>query len=158
MEDPKKQLQCALKEISEWKHSTVTGISKFYTNPPLGPQDQPSFINGVIRIETSLNPISLLDELQALEKLHHRVRNIHWGPRTLDLDLIMYGSEEINQERLIVPHPQMEQRNFVLKPLLDIDEELTLPNGKKIADLCKKLDCKDLEEICILSNTNQLEL
>ncbi len=146
LEDPKKQLNLAIKEISELPGCCINGISSFYENPPVGPQDQPSFINGAIRINTDLEAIDLLNRLQEIEQLHRRVRKIHWGPRTLDLDIILFGDVTINNPRLIVPHVQMENRSFVLKPLLDIDPNLKMPDGRKISDICNNLDCSDLKK------------
>ena len=86
-------------------------------------------------LETQLSPIQLLDALQAIENNHHRVRDLRWGPRTLDLDLLLYDNQTIESERLTVPHPRLQERNFVLYPLADIDPQLTLPSGITLQSL-----------------------
>lgn len=108
--------------------------SKLYQSPPMGPQDQPNYLNAVVRLETDLEPLALLDELQRFEQESGRVRLRRWGERTLDLDLLIYGNETIQNERLIVPHVGVLERDFVLIPLLDIDAEFSL-NGQLIKDL-----------------------
>lgn len=108
--------------------------SKLYQSPPMGPQDQPNYLNAVVQLETDLAAFALLDRLQGFEQEAGRVRLRHWGERTLDLDLVLYGDETIQNERLTVPHVGVLERDFVLIPLLDIDAELTL-NGQLLKDL-----------------------
>ncbi|MGN1356543.1 MAG: 2-amino-4-hydroxy-6-hydroxymethyldihydropteridine diphosphokinase [Succinivibrionaceae bacterium] len=151
LDNPVNQLRTAIEEISRLKGCELSGISGFYENPPLGPQDQPSFLNGVIKITTNLRPLELLDKLQELEQKHRRVRKIHWGPRTLDLDIILYGNETISNSRLTVPHPEVARRSFVLRPLLDIEPDLSLPDGRKISELCAETDCNGLKKIDIFA-------
>lgn len=99
-------------------------ISKLYQSPPMGPQDQPNYLNAVVQLSTNLAPLALLDELQRFEQESGRVRLRHWGERTLDLDLLIYAEEKIQHERLIVPHVGVMERDFVLIPLLDLDPNL----------------------------------
>lgn len=99
-------------------------ISKLYQSPPMGPQDQPNYLNAVVQLSTSLAPLALLDELQRFEQESGRVRLRHWGERTLDLDLLIYAEEKIQHERLTVPHVGVMERDFVLIPLLDLDPNL----------------------------------
>ncbi|MFW2065442.1 2-amino-4-hydroxy-6-hydroxymethyldihydropteridine diphosphokinase [Acinetobacter johnsonii] len=99
-------------------------ISKLYQSPPMGPQDQPNYLNAVVQLSTNLAPLALLDELQRFEQESGRVRLRHWGERTLDLDLLIYAEEKIQNERLIVPHVGVMERDFVLIPLLDLDPDL----------------------------------
>ncbi len=99
-------------------------ISKLYQSPPMGPQDQPNYLNAVVQLSTNLTPLALLDELQRFEQESGRVRLRHWGERTLDLDLLIYAEEKIQHERLIVPHVGVMERDFVLIPLLDLDPDL----------------------------------
>ena len=98
--------------------------SKLYQSPPMGPQDQPNYLNAVVQLSTNLAPLALLDELQRFEQESGRVRLRHWGERTLDLDLLIYAEEKIQNERLTVPHVGMMERDFVLIPLLDLDPDL----------------------------------
>lgn len=99
-------------------------VSKLYHTPPMGPQDQPDYFNAVVALETTLAPLALLDELQKIEQQAGRVRLRHWGERTLDLDLLLYGTQKIQHERLIVPHYGILERDFVLLPLLDLSPNL----------------------------------
>lgn len=98
--------------------------SKLYQSPPMGPQDQPNYLNAVVQLSTNLAPLALLDELQRFEQESGRVRLRHWGERTLDLDLLIYAEEKIQHERLTVPHIGVMERDFVLIPLLDLDPDL----------------------------------
>lgn len=100
--------------------------SKLYQSPPMGPQDQPNYLNAVVRLETELEPLALLDELQRFEQESGRVRLRHWGERTLDLDLLIYGNATIENERLTVPHVGVLERDFVVIPLLDLDANLSV--------------------------------
>lgn len=99
-------------------------VSRLYRSPPMGPQDQPDYFNAVATLETTLEPLALLDELQKIEQQAGRVRLRHWGERTLDLDLLLYGTQKIQHERLIVPHYGILERDFVLLPLLDLSPNL----------------------------------
>ena len=108
--------------------------SHLYQSPPMGPQDQPNYFNAVVQLITDLAPLDLLDRLQTFEQEAGRVRLRHWGERTLDLDLLIYGDEQIQNERLTVPHVGVLERDFVLVPLLDIDANLQL-DGSTLKDL-----------------------
>ena len=108
--------------------------SKLYQSPPMGPQDQPNYLNAVVRLNTELEALALLDELQRFEQESGRVRLRHWGERTLDLDLLIYADASIQNERLTVPHAGVMERDFVLIPLLDLDAGLQL-KGQLLKDL-----------------------
>lgn len=99
-------------------------VSKLYHTPPMGPQDQPDYWNAVVALNTALSPLALLDYLQVCEQKAGRVRLRHWGERTLDLDLLIYGMQKIQNARLSVPHKGMLERDFVLLPLLDLSPDL----------------------------------
>ena len=107
--------------------------SKLYHSPPMGPQDQPHYHNAVVQLLTDLEPLALLDELQRIENESGRVRLRRWGERTLDLDLLLYGENIIQNERLTVPHVGILERDFVIVPLLDLDTLLKV-NGQQIQD------------------------
>lgn len=109
-------------------------VSKLYQSPPMGPQDQPNYLNAVVCLQTELEPLPLLDLLQRFELEAGRVRLRRWGERTLDLDLLLYGQQQIQHERLTVPHIGIFERDFVLLPLLDLDANLEI-QGQKIRDL-----------------------
>ena len=113
--------------------------SKLYRTAPVGPQDQPDFLNAVIRAHTSLPAIELLDELQRIEAELGRERLRHWGERTLDLDLLLYDDDIIQTARLTVPHPELTQRAFVLVPMADIDGQRQVPGtGRSVAALLQQ--------------------
>lgn len=112
----------------------VVQVSRLYQSPPMGPQDQPHYLNAVVQLDTTLAPLALLDQLQRFELEAGRMRLRHWGERSLDLDLLMYGQQQIENERLTVPHVGILVRDFVLLPLLDLDAHLQL-NGHALKDL-----------------------
>ncbi len=125
--DPVRQVQTAFAELAELPHSELRACSALYRTPPMGPPDQPDYINAVAELATLLTPHHLLDELQKIEHTHQRVRQTHWGPRTLDLDLLIYGAEIIDDVRLRVPHPGLAARAFVVIPLAEIAPALQIP-------------------------------
>ena len=141
-QDPVKQAQQAIQTLKNLPKSKLTSCSSLYSSTPMGPQDQPDYVNAVAEIETELSAIELLDALQKIELNQGRVRKDNrWGPRTLDLDIILYDDQQINSERLIVPHYGMHEREFVLYPLAEIAPNLTLPNGtllSQLLELCAK--------------------
>ena len=132
--DPLRQLRQAATALSAMPESRLTTISSIYQSHPLGPADQPDYLNAVAMLDTRLAPLVLLDALQAIELQQGRVRLQHWGPRTLDLDLLLYGAETIDLPRLQVPHAEMQRRNFVLIPLAELAPELVLPDGTALQD------------------------
>ena len=132
---PRDQLAAALRALASLPGTRLTAVSRLYGSAPVGPQDQPDYVNAVARLETSLTPHRLLAELQAIENHAGRIRKRHWGPRTLDLDLLLYAEDEIRTTHLTVPHPEMTLRGFVIVPLLDIAPGVVLPNGTKAASL-----------------------
>ncbi|WP_417535004.1 2-amino-4-hydroxy-6-hydroxymethyldihydropteridine diphosphokinase [Marinobacterium stanieri] len=139
LDNPLRQVQDALKELQQLPQTKLVAQSSVYRSDPVGPAGQPDYINAVAALETELAPELLLDALQAIEQAHQRVRKIHWGPRTLDLDILLYNNQVIETERLIVPHAWMLERNFVLWPLAEIAPELQLPDGSALQqhlDLC----------------------
>lgn len=135
LDNPVNQIETAFQELAELRSSTLVNKSSLYSSAPVGPQDQPDFVNAVAELETSLDAHTLLDELQAIEQAHQRIRERHWGPRTLDLDLLLYDAEQIKTERLTVPHAYMNERSFVLYPLSEIDPELEFPDGTPLSQL-----------------------
>ena len=122
-------------------------VSSLYETVAWGLTDQPDFLNAVLRGDTSLKPLELLDKIQAIENKLGRVREQHWGPRTIDIDILLYGSEVIDEPRLTVPHPYMTQRGFVLRPLADLAAGLTLPDGSLVGELLTTVSQDDLRRI-----------
>lgn len=139
MDSPHQQLDSALEALAQHPNMQLVAVSDRYQTPPIGPQ-QPDFINAAAQLSTDLSPLDLLDALQAIEQQQNRVRSIHWGPRTLDLDILFYNdlvgdSLVIESERLTIPHPRIGERAFVLVPLMDLNPQLTLPSGETVAQL-----------------------
>lgn len=122
------------------KCARVEAVSSLYESEPVGPQDQPKFTNAVIKVETELSPLELLDRLQAIEKEIGRKKTVRWGPRVIDLDIIFYGDLVISTDSLVIPHPRAHERRFVLEPLLEIEPAAWHP-AKKMAvrDICSGL-------------------
>ncbi|MCB1668384.1 MAG: 2-amino-4-hydroxy-6-hydroxymethyldihydropteridine diphosphokinase [Porticoccaceae bacterium] len=135
LDSPLRQVTTAVAEISAINNVRLIEQSSWYQTPAIGPPGQPDYINGVIALETSLPPLALLDVLQAIENTHLRIRKERWGPRTLDLDILLYGKQIINTERLTVPHPEIKHRSFVLYPLAEICPQLKLPDGTNVQQL-----------------------
>ncbi|ALM54166.1 2-amino-4-hydroxy-6-hydroxymethyldihydropteridine diphosphokinase [Halomonas huangheensis] len=136
---PHQQILDALAELDQLPLCRLEIASQRYITRPVGPQDQPDFVNAVAQVHTRLSPLALLDQLQALEQRHRRVRQRHWGPRTLDLDLLLFENQDWHHPRLTLPHPHMHQRAFVILPLSEIAPELELPNGRRVAALAAEL-------------------
>ncbi len=141
LQEPAAQLARAVAELAALPDTKLIAQSPFYVSSPVGPQDQPNFVNGAAWLSTGLDPHTLLDQLQAIEKAHGRKRLMHWGPRTLDLDLLIFGNHVLNDARLTVPHRELPNRDFVLQPLLDLKPDLALPEGTEIATL--RAQCPD---------------
>jgi 2-amino-4-hydroxy-6-hydroxymethyldihydropteridine diphosphokinase len=113
----------------------LVAVSALRETDPVGVVDQPSFLNGAAALETELAPRALLETLLAVERGLGRERGERWGPRTIDLDLLLYGDEAIDEPGLAVPHPRLHERRFALEPLLDLDPELEIPGRGRVADL-----------------------
>lgn len=134
--DPRQQVTEAFGQLAALPHTRLVHHSSLYRTPPMGPQDQPDYINAVAEIATTLSAEELLARLQDIERLHGRIRDgQHWGPRTLDLDLLLYGQEIIDTPALRVPHPGMSGRNFVLLPLHEIAPQAVIPGHGPLAGL-----------------------
>ena len=127
LQDPAAQVKSALTELTRMPGSSLLKSSSLYRTAPVGFSDQPQFINAVASLETVLQPLELLGELQRIERQHGRQRSFKDAPRSLDLDLLLYGELVMTTPSLTVPHPRMHQRAFVLKPLLEIAPGLVIP-------------------------------
>ena len=139
--DPVAQARQAIAALKQEPGIEVVAESSLYSSTPMGPQDQPDYINAVIAIDTALPPLALLDRTQAIEQEHGRVRKAErWGPRTLDLDIILYGDLVHDCERLTVPHYGMKVREFVLYPLAEIAPDLILPDQTALQTLLTQVD------------------
>jgi len=139
--DPVTQANSAITALKQIPDIEVVAVSSLYSSTPMGPQNQPDYINAVVAIDTSLSPLNLLDKTQAIELEHGRVRkDERWGPRTLDLDIILYGDLVHHCERLTVPHYGMKVREFVLYPLAEITPDLILPDNTTLQQLLAQVD------------------
>lgn len=146
--DPPRQLAQALARLAAAEEVEVLAVSKFYLNPPLGPEDQPWYVNAVAKVRTRLTAEELLRVLQQIEIALGRVRGERWGPRVLDLDLLLYGGEVIFTPELTVPHPEMHRRAFVLAPLAEIAPEAWHPVLKRgAAELLAELAPGDFKAL-----------
>jgi 2-amino-4-hydroxy-6-hydroxymethyldihydropteridine diphosphokinase len=132
--DPRRQLTDALERLNGAEEVEVTRVSSFYRNPPLGPENQPWYVNAAARVRTRLGPEELLRLLQQVESAMGRVRGERWGPRLIDLDLLLYNGEVIFAPDLMVPHPEMHRRGFVLAPLAEIAPRAWHPVLRKSAE------------------------
>ncbi len=134
--DPAGQIKAARREIAALANVQELAFSSLYQSPPMGPQDQPDYVNAVMAIVTTLPPLDLLRCLQKIEHEQGRVRTgERWGARTLDLDLLLYGDQQITVPDLIVPHAGLSERAFVLYPLSEIAPQLLVPGKGKLTDL-----------------------
>ncbi len=141
LNNPEQQVRDAFVELDNISQTKLLEHSSLYASAPIGPAGQPDYINACALLQTELSPLDLLDALQSIENAHQRVRKEHWGPRTLDLDLLLFGDQSIDIERLKVPHPYLCERNFVLYPLADISVQAKMPSGITIESL--KASCSD---------------
>ena len=134
LDHPIKHILDAFSQIEESDKIIVSKISSLYKTIPVGPQNQNDYINAVIIIQTSLTPINLLSTLQGIEKKHKRKRSIKWGPRSLDLDILMFGRLILRTRNLTIPHPELVNREFVLIPLLEVtNQDFTITKYGKIS-------------------------
>ncbi len=141
LDHPAAQIKRALSALAELPETRLLAASRLYRNPPMGPQDQPDYVNAVASLETALDARHLLAALQAIERAQGRVRGQqHWGPRTIDLDLLLYGSEVIAEPGLVVPHPGIAERAFVLIPLHEIAPTVAIPGHAAIDQLLARVD------------------
>lgn len=153
LNDPVQQLRSALSAISRIPNSQLIRYSSFYSSQPLGPSEQPEYVNAVAALNTSLAPEELLKTLQKIELEQGRTRKAErWGPRTLDLDIILFGQRIINSELLTVPHYHFHLREFVLYPLYQIAPQLVLPDGKTVKQLLQTVPKNGLTELLAVKN------
>lgn len=140
---PLEQVNAAVEALGEIPQSRIVAVSSFYRTPPLGPQDQPDYLNAAVVLETELDPEALLDNTQRIELQQGRVRKAErWGPRTLDLDIMLFGHKTINTERLTVPHYDMKNRGFMLWPLFEVAPDLIFPDGIPLRTILDNLNAE----------------
>ncbi|HGA2727831.1 TPA: 2-amino-4-hydroxy-6-hydroxymethyldihydropteridine diphosphokinase [Enterobacter hormaechei] len=140
---PLEQVNAAVQALGEIPQSRIVAVSSFYRTPPLGPQDQPDYLNAAVVLDTELNAETLLDNTQRIELHQGRVRKAErWGPRTLDLDIMLFGDEVINTERLTVPHYDMKNRGFMLWPLFEVAPNLIFPDDIPLKSILDSLNAE----------------
>lgn len=147
--EPREQLRDALKALADIPSSRLVAVSSLYVSDPLGPPDQPRYNNAVAVLETTQDPLTLLDALQAIEQAQGRERKTErWGPRTLDLDILLYGDRLIDEPRLTVPHYHLHARPFVLYPLAEVaPDTLQLADGRYLKHLLAACPFEGLERV-----------
>ncbi len=140
LEDPEQQVESAIDSIARIPECEIVARSSLYQSAPFGPVEQPDFINAVVGLLTTLDARSLFHQLQHIENSQGRIRGERWGPRVLDLDLLVFGGTIVDLDDLTVPHPGIAERNFVLLPLLEIAHDLVIPGLGKVVDIAVSHD------------------
>jgi 2-amino-4-hydroxy-6-hydroxymethyldihydropteridine diphosphokinase len=139
--DPVRTIESAMCELERVERSRLVRRSSLYRSAPWGGIEQPQFVNAVAELETRLGARELLDALLVIERRHGRTRDgVRWGPRTLDLDLILHGEHIVREDGLVVPHPRLAERAFVLAPMAELAPDLHVPGHGRVADLLARLD------------------
>ena len=133
-------LQRAIELLAEAEGVDVLAVSQLRETEPVGVVDQPPFLNGAVRVDTTLTPRALLDTLLEIERALGRVREERWGPRTVDLDLLVYDDVVVDEPGLRVPHPRLHERGFALQPLAELDPDLVIPGRGRVSDALAALD------------------
>lgn len=149
LSDPPGHIRSARRAINAVGGIREVAFSSLYTSPPMGPPGQPDYVNAVMAVETTLSPAELLRTLQSIESEHGRIRDgERWGPRTLDLDILLYGQEVFNSPELTVPHVGLTERAFVLYPLSEIAPDIVVPGKGRLDNLLRKCPRGDLRRLC----------
>ncbi|HAU31885.1 MAG TPA: 2-amino-4-hydroxy-6-hydroxymethyldihydropteridine diphosphokinase [Desulfotomaculum sp.] len=145
--DKKANLERAVELLRKEEGLNIKGVSSYYRTAPVGPVQQDWFINNVLEAMVKLTPRELLNVILDIERKMGRVRDIKWGPRLIDLDLLLYGDILINEHDLIIPHPRMRERAFVIIPLAELDPDLYIPGLKNVSVLAAELAFQDVQKI-----------
>ena len=144
------QIKAAIKALDELPESKVLMNSGYYKSKPMGPKNQPDYVNAVVEIETVWPADELLKKCQSIEQHQGRVKNRHWGERSIDLDILLYADQQIKTDELSVPHPGIDSRDFVYMPLLKINPEVQVPPDKTSCyDRCQIPKCQ-CDQSCLL--------
>ena len=140
LNEPFKQIKNAIESLNTLPGVTVIIDSGFYASKPMGPEDQPNFINTVVEIKTSMSATELLDSCQSIERGQGRIKTRHWGERSVDLDILLFSDQKIELDNLTVPHPGISLRDFVYMPLLKINPEIVIPGKGLLKDIVQSTD------------------
>ncbi|WP_295806579.1 2-amino-4-hydroxy-6-hydroxymethyldihydropteridine diphosphokinase [uncultured Nitratireductor sp.] len=144
--EPRRAMQMVLRALDARPDTAVVTVSSLYRTPPWGKLDQPDFLNAVALVRTSLDPRALLEQCLTIERALKRVRAERWGPRSIDVDILLYGTRTVDDEGLTIPHPRMSERAFVLAPLAEIAPALEIA-GRNVETLLESLDRSGVERI-----------
>jgi len=147
LKGPKEQIEKALRALGETKDITLLSVSSFYQSRPLLDMPGPNYLNIVCKIETDLSASDLLNFCQEIEENQHRMREVKWDSRTIDLDILLYGDQIFATKRLTIPHPEMINRAFVLLPLFEIEPGLNLPLLGPLKNLLEGIEPSDVEKL-----------
>jgi len=153
MGDKAAYLKQALEYLAETPQIRIKTKSSLYETDPVGFTDQDAFLNGVVAIETTLDPVALLKTTQGIENRLGRKRTVRWGPRTMDIDILLFNAELISEPELVIPHPEMHKRRFVLVPLMEIAPSLNIPGLGEIKKLLEK--CPDQGRVSLALKPHQ---
>jgi len=147
LDAPAEQVRQGIADLACLPQTRVTRASALYGSSPVGYRDQPDFINAVAEIETRLEPRPLLDALLEIEKRHGRIRGVRNGPRTLDLDIALYGNRVVREPGLVVPHPRLHERAFVIVPLAELAPQLDIPGLGPVSGLLERIDAGSVSRL-----------
>ncbi len=151
LDHPERQIKNGLRELAAFPETRLVGGSSLYRSAPVGYRDQPDFVNAVARVETELTPRALLGHLLEIERRHGRVREFPNAPRTLDLDIVLYGDLALDEPRLTIPHPRMFERAFVIVPLAEIAPDAVVPGRGRVLDLLAAVDAGSVVRLACAS-------
>ncbi|MCK8828480.1 2-amino-4-hydroxy-6-hydroxymethyldihydropteridine diphosphokinase [Natroniella acetigena] len=143
--DKEQNLKQAVELIANFPQTELSKVSKVYETEPWGYTEQDNFLNLCLEIKTDLAPYQLLEECQGVEKDLKREREIRWGPRIIDVDILLYGDLVLTDQKLTIPHPRIQERAFVLSPLADLDQKLVI-KGKSVLEWSELLDEQEIKE------------
>jgi 2-amino-4-hydroxy-6-hydroxymethyldihydropteridine diphosphokinase len=147
LRDPAAQVKAGFEELAMLPDTRLVQVSSLYRTAPVGFLDQPDFVNAVALIETALTPRALLDALLAIERRYGRVRDFPNAPRTLDLDILLFGDEPYRDDALTIPHPRLHERAFVLVPLAEIAPDTIVPGLQSASELVARVDASGIEKL-----------
>ena len=147
LERPREQVLQAFEELGKIPATRLTRKSSLYRSAPMGYADQPDFVNAVAELDSELSPPELLEQLKKIEQRHGRARSFPNAPRTLDLDLLLFGDETVRGDDLVLPHPRLHERAFVLKPLVEIAPDIAVPGREKAKAFLKNCENQDVQRI-----------
>jgi 2-amino-4-hydroxy-6-hydroxymethyldihydropteridine diphosphokinase len=135
IQQPEQQIKQAITALNDLQKTDVTRDSGYYKSCPMGPEDQPDYVNTVVELKTSLSAVELLQNCQHIEQQQGRVKLRHWGERCIDLDILLYADQQIQTETLTVPHPGVSSRDFVFMPLLKLNPDIEIPGAGRLDDI-----------------------